>query len=326
MHCGRCNEDFSPFQSICPNCFGELKPALGAAAADVLSMPTIDFSFATQALPEVSPLDLDFGTLLTKPAEAAREGALQASGQVKQGVAAVSTAVRKAADRVEHGDPVAETVGKARAELLEALDTTGRYLQKTAHQTREAVLRELRREGGDARARAAEMLRSRQAQISKHMHHRLHEISDRFDRLQGALDEADHSSFLGRIESLKRQAGSVLVGLEKEVGSEPVLARVPDVNVMIREAGVNPEKVVEVVGDSAEGVQKGCLSLGGAFASLFLPGLGQLLTGQGGAAMVVFLAWMIVPNWFGESSMNGVMNLLIRVAAAAHVWFSVRSR
>lgn len=306
MYCPRCNESFSPFQSLCPNCFGELRSpgkgqAPGKAAEQLLTLgfedlETLAHALETQPLPtmpEIGDLGDLLGTTLERPAEAARAGAERAVEKGRETARRVGEPLRQVAREAGAGRVSLEALQAARHDIMQALEDAARDLQAMAQASREEVLGELRKEGSDARARASELLRSRQLWIEREVGKRLENVRKRYGSIAQDLDPGTRSAIRGRLETLQADSQEVLGGLEKQMGGLPgPLREVARRTLAGEEAPARDFSLGDAVQPSVQQVQSGCNTVLAVFLSFVVPGLGQLVLGQwvaGGALIVLYL-------------------------------------
>lgn len=334
MYCPRCEETFSPFQSLCPNCFAELRP--GAAPAtrspSASGLPEAGLGLGSLMMPQMPSSSLDFpelfGTALEVPREAVKV-VEKASSRVSKTTARVSKALgetsepSRTAARSQAGALDQAALQEARQEIQAALEEAARELQALAGSGREAVMAELRREGEESRQRAAEALRANRVQIDRKMAPHLARIRRRYAQIASELDPGSREAIAERLQFLRKQASEALVGLERQIGvvPEPVRGLVRQV-----QEGSIPEAPLIDLGQSAqqsvEGVKTGCLGVLGVFLSFILPGLGQLVTGHFAAGIILIFLYTILKSAIPDAPGLG---WLLSALAAWHVWTATRS-
>lgn len=342
MYCPRCKENFSDFQSLCPNCFGELVAITGPDGIRPLAdgfvnllledMEGLTRSLETQPMLQMPDLDrmavelgAQAGGLFEKPVEAAREGAERATGRTRQAAATVGAAAAEARRAAEAGHLSLENLQAARHDIMEALEAAARDLQGMAHSTREAVMAELRREGANSHQRAAELLRARQARIGQDLGRRLDQIRQRYGRIAQDLDPGTRATIRSRLESLQQQSSEVLTGLEKQIGGLPG----PVQEIVRRAAAGDTEGVKETLIDlaqpavqSVENVQAGCSGLVGVAASFVMPGLGHMVVGRFATGIGILVLYGFLVSAMPEQHF---LRWLASGLAAWHVWMETRS-
>ncbi len=346
MYCTRCKESFSSFQSLCPNCFGELQAGgeAGHRATDLL-VPTLDnLESVGQSLeplvmlqmPDLAGLSMDLreavpdgapgtalgGALLDKPIEAARKGAEQASDRLTRAASSVAASASRTARKVQAGEIDRATVQELTQEIQQALEEAARDLQSMAAATREAVTEELRREGESSVQRALDLLRARRQRIGQDLGHRLEGIRKRYATVSAHLDPGTRRSIVDRLDFLHRQATEVLGGLEKQLGGLP-----QPVREVVRQAadGQIPAAPLVDLGQSVEasgeGLKAGCLGVLGVFLSFIVPGLGQFVIGQWPVGIAIFFLYIVLTSAIPNVALIG---WLIKGLAAWQVWAATR--
>jgi len=333
VYCPRCQESFSPFQSLCPNCFGELQTASGVRGpGSDLEIPTLDNlelpSLSPGTVPWVDPLEgalrlaaPDFPDLsqsveehLSKPARTVGQGVEQVSDRLALAAGAVGASAGRTAQRLQAGQVDRAVWQEAVHGIHQALEEANRDLQSMAASTREAVMAELRREGGAASQRATDLLQARRRRIGQDLGRRLEGIRQRYAKVSAQLDPDTRRSIVGRLDALNRQAGEVLGGLERQLG---VQAQAPPAQIP-EPPQVNPVQAAEA---SLEGVKAGCQGTLGVFLSFILPGLGQFVIGQWPVGVALVFLYIVLTSALPDAPLVGWM---LKGLAAWQVWSATR--
>ncbi len=333
MYCPRCKESFSPFQSLCPNCFGELQTRGGAAAVGAaleipdpghLEIPGPSLGTGSWEDPLAGALRLSGPDLpvlsqsveeaLAGPAQVLGQGVEQASDRLAMAANAVAASATRAAQRLQAGEVDRAVWTESVHGIHQALEEAHRDLQSLAASTREAVMAELQREGGAASQRALDLLQARRRRIGQDLGHRLEGIRKRYAQVSAQLDPGTRRSIVDRLDALNRQAGEVLGGLEKQLG---VQAQAAPVQIP------NPPQVNlgQTADTSLEGVKAGCQGTLGVFLSFLLPGLGQFVIGQWPVGVALVFLYIVLTSALPDAPLIGWM---LKGLAAWQVWSATR--
>lgn len=334
MYCPRCDETFSSFQSLCPNCFAELRPgsAKGRPSSPAkepgLPEPHSGLDLVTSMIPQMPAVEFPdlTGAVLDKPREAVQQVAEKAATRVSKAASRLTRPVAPPADLDLR--PTADPLGQAalqeaRQEIQAALEEAARELQALAGSGREAVMAELHSEGEESRQRAAEALRASRIHIERQMAPHLDRIRRRYASIATGLDPGSREAIAERLQFLRKQASEALAGLERQIGHVPEPVR--GVARRLQDGAVPEVPLVDLNqtgAQSVEGLKGGCLGVLGVFLSFILPGLGQFVIGHVGAGIILVFLYIVLKSALPDATGLG---WLLSGLAAWHVWTATRS-
>jgi len=334
VYCPRCDETFSPFQSLCPNCFAELRPgaATGRPPSPVkelgLPEPQLDLDLGTSMIPQMPAVEFPdlTGAVLEKPREAVQQVAEKATARVSKAASRLTRRVTQPPDpdlRPAAGPLDQAALQEARREIQAALEEAAQELQALAGSGREAVMAELHSEGEESHQRAAEALRASRLHIERQMAPHLDRIRRRYARIATGLDPGSREAIAERLQFLRKQASEALAGLEHQIGHAPEPVRGVARRV---QGGVVPEAPLvdlnQTGPQSVEGLKGGCLGVLGVFLSFILPGLGQFVIGQFGVGIILVFLYIVLKSALPDATGLG---WLLSGLAAWHVWTATRN-
>ena len=352
-YCPRCDENFSSFHSLCPNCFAELRPGTdtGSPSSPARDLGLTDLhpglDLATSMIPQIPTVEFPdhTGAVLDKSREVMQQVTEKAATRASEAASRLTTPVsplepearreirdvldkpREAAQQVT--EKAVTRVSKAASHLttpvtpvtpLSDLD-----LRLPVDPLDQAALQEIRAALEEAAREFQNVLGRERESVMETLH------SGDEDARQMASDFLlGHRRYVKRelaphLDRIRRRYNSIARRLEPET-RKAIEDRLQLLRDQLSGSQAELEHQIKYFGStydqSVEGVKKSCMGLVGVLLSLLLPGLGHFLIGSAGPGGVLLFIGIFLRVAFPEAI---VLNCSLSFLAAWHVWMLTRN-